>query len=256
MSVTIKNLQFSYSKSTADRGFQLSIPEWSVAAGESLFLQGPSGCGKSTLLNLICGTLAVSPPPEGCPNKDNPDKSNPDKGNWGEICVLGQPLHQMNGLQRDAFRGQQIGYVFQQFNLIPWLSPVENIQLAARFAKISEPANQLKERIAQLLDSLMLPGQFHQSPAGQLSIGQQQRVAIARALINKPGLLITDEPTSALDSANRDQFIKILKSLIAEKQTTLMFVSHDDSLARHFERVDTFADINRAYSPAETTACF
>lgn len=245
MSVTIKNLQFSYSKSTADQGFQLSIPEWSVAAGESLFLQGPSGCGKSTLLNLICGTLAVSPPPEG----------SPDKGNWGEICVLGQPLHQMNGLQRDAFRGQQIGYVFQQFNLIPWLSPIENIQLAARFAKTSEPANQLKDRIKQLLDSLMLPGQYHQSPAGQLSIGQQQRVAIARALINKPGLLIADEPTSALDSANRDQFIEVLKSLIAEKQTTLMFVSHDDSLARHFERVDAFTDINRASSPLETTGC-
>lgn len=251
MSVTIKNLQFSYSKSTADQGFQLSIPEWSVGAGESLFLQGPSGCGKSTLLNLICGTLAVNPPPEGNPNKGNPGKSN-----WGEICVLGQSMHRMNGLQRDAFRGQQIGYVFQQFNLIPWLSPMENIQLAARFAKTSEPANQLKERIKQLLDSLMLPGQYHQSPASQLSIGQQQRVAIARALINKPGLLIADEPTSALDSANRDQFIAILKSLIAEKQTTLIFVSHDDSLARHFERVDSLAEINRAYSSTETTACF
>lgn len=149
----------------------------------------------------------------------------------------------MSGGQRDKWRAQHIGVVFQQFNLIPYLSALDNIKLAAQFAGRSRHARQHAD---QLLEALGIQARLHRQPAGQLSIGQQQRVAIARAMINQPELLIVDEPTSALDKQNRDTFMALLLEQVSENQTALVFVSHDETLAHHFQRHESLMQINQA----------
>ena len=221
MIINLQNLHFSYPESQGKR--VLDVPSWSVAAQEHVFVHGPSGGGKSTLLNLLSGIY---------------------KPSGGELSVMDCRLDSMSRRQRDQFRAMHIGYVFQQFNLIPYLNPVENIQLATQFAKRESKSASIKE-IEALLERLKLPAADHYKPASQLSIGQQQRVAIARALINKPQLLIADEPTSSLDQKNRDNFMSVLMSLVDENNITLVFVSHDMSLSKYFNRIDALSDINR-----------
>jgi putative ABC transport system ATP-binding protein len=187
-------------------------------------VHGPSGIGKSTLLNIISGVLS---------------------GYTGQVSVLEQPLAALSSRQRDRFRAAHIGYVFQQFNLIPYLSAVENIQLASHFSKETKQQATLKN-IQVILDSLNIADTDWHKPVTQLSIGQKQRVAIARALINKPELLIADEPTSSLDAANRDRFMSVLMALIAENDTTLLFVSHDQSLSGYFDRVESLSEMNQS----------
>lgn len=200
----------------------LNIPSWSLATAEQAFIYGPSGLGKSTLLNLLSGMLPVSK---------------------GQLNVFGQRLDKMSNSERDSFRANNIGYVFQQFNLIPYLNAIDNIQLANYLSnQTSQPY--LDDEIKQLLASLNLPQKDWKTPARNLSIGQQQRVAIARALINKPKLLIADEPTSSLDQANRDAFMTMLMSMVTENNITLLFVSHDMSLSQYFNRVEALSDIN------------
>ena len=221
MAIDLKDVRFSYPEAPGKR--VLGIPRWSVADGEPVFVHGPSGSGKSTLLNLLSGML---PAPEG------------------EISVLGNRLDQMSNRQRDRFRANHIGYVFQQFNLIPYLDAVDNIQLASHFSEHRKSAD-LRAEITELLSRLNIDAEDWHKPASKLSIGQQQRVAIARALINRPELLIADEPTSSLDQQNRDNFITLLMSLVDAQQSTLLFVSHDMTLAHHFARVDALAEINQ-----------
>ena len=194
-----------------------------MASNERVFVHGPSGGGKSTLLNLLSGILS-SP--------------------CGEVSVLGERLDQMSDRQRDRFRANHIGYVFQQFNLIPYLDAVDNIQLASHFSK-RKRETLLRDEIESLLSMLNVAPTDWYKPTARLSIGQQQRVAIARALINKPELLIADEPTSSLDQHNRDNFMSLLMPLAAEQKLTLLFVSHDMSLARYFDRTDALCDINQ-----------
>jgi putative ABC transport system ATP-binding protein len=199
----------------------LDIPAWSLEPGEQVFLYGPSGTGKSTFLNLLAGILLP---------------------NTGEICVLGKRLNTLSGRQRDKWRAQHIGVVFQQFNLIPYLDAVSNIELAAHFAGTKKT----KHRALELLNALGIDQHLHNQAAGLLSIGQQQRVAIARALVNSPELLIVDEPTSALDQQNRDAFMSLLFDQAKLHQTALVFVSHDLALADAFHRVEALADLNQA----------
>ncbi len=221
MTISLSNVQFAYPD--APDKWVLNIPSWLVAPPEHVFVHGPSGCGKSTLLNLLSGILS-------------PDQ--------GEISVLGRRIDRMSHRQRDQFRANHIGYVFQQFNLIPYLNAVENIQLASYFSKLSR-ASALRDEIEGLLTALNIsPADWHK-PTAKLSIGQQQRVAIARALINKPELLIADEPTSSLDQHNRDNFMSVLMSLVTAYEITLLFVSHDMSLSRYFKRIDALSDISR-----------
>lgn len=223
--IAIKDLTFSYkSKDGTNEGPLLTIPSWTVSKGERIFLHGPSGSGKSTLLNILSGLL---------PNKH------------GTVEVLGHTLSAMSNRQRDRFRARHIGYVFQQFNLIPYLSAIENIQLAQQFAASNHDAKTASHQyIASLLESLGLHGEQHTKPSSQLSIGQQQRVAIARALINEPDILIADEPTSSLDQANRDRFMETLNQTAQDRNMTLLFVSHDRSLEKHFERIDALTALN------------
>ena len=221
MSVLLENIRFAYAANQP----LLAIPHWSIAADERVFILGASGSGKSTLLNLLGGLL---------------------KPQQGQVTVCGQNLTQLGASQCDRFRANNLGIIFQQFNLVGYLSAVDNIRLAARFAAKWRNREGLQQAITQLLQQLNIATSLWQRPARQLSIGQQQRIAIARALINQPRLLIADEPTSALDYDNREAFIKLLQQMAASRNTALVFVSHDRSLSRHFSRVDTMAQLNQA----------
>ena len=219
MAISASNLKYAYSGQTDNP--VVDIQTWEVAAGEQVFVQGPSGCGKSTLLNLLSGIITPSS---------------------GQLNVFGCEFDRVSAGQRDAFRARNIGYVFQQYNLVPFLSAVENILLARHFV-----GKKLEQEHAHLaLSQLNIADSERTKPVRQLSIGQQQRVAIARAFINKPKLLLADEPTSSLDQNNRDTFIELLLSLAAEQKMTVLFVSHDQSLSHHFDRVVQMNEINQA----------
>lgn len=223
MTIHVTNLQFCYPEKPESP--VLSIPSWSISQGERVFIHGPSGCGKSTLLNLISGML---------------------RPNQGQISVQGERLDTMGAAKRDHFRARHIGYVFQQFNLIPYLSPVENILLGNYFGKRDNAP--LKADIEAMLSTLNIEENTWFQACEKLSIGQQQRVAIARALIKNPEILIADEPTSSLDPKNRDNFMSVLMPMLEKQNTTLIVVSHDMFLADFFSRVEHFSELNRDLS--------
>ena len=218
--IAINSLSYAYQ---TDKSI-LSIPQWSLGQGERVFLYGDSGSGKTTLLNLLCGILVPTN---------------------GSIALFGEALATMTNRQRDTFRAQHIGVVFQQFNLIPYLTVFKNIQLAAYFARASRAqTQQLLSRAQSLIDTLGLPKDVLHKRVNQLSVGQQQRVAIARALINQPKLLLVDEPTSALDASARDAFMQLLMHICEAEQTSLIFVSHDAALGEYFERKVDLTQLN------------
>ena len=146
--------------------------------------------------------------------------------------------------ERDRFRAGNIGFVFQQFNLIPYLSVLDNILLAAQFGEIADVS--ARARAEELLIKVNLEVELHGRPAGQLSIGQQQRVAIVRALINSPELLLVDEPTSALDHRNRDSFLNLLTDILGESGCAMIFVSHDPEIWKYFDSKLTMFDLKKA----------
>jgi putative ABC transport system ATP-binding protein len=192
----------------------------SLEPGEKLFVTGPSGSGKSTLLGLVSGIL---------------------KPTAGKISVGGRDLGSLTGPERDRFRGDNVGYIFQEFNLVPYLSPVENVLLPCRFSKARREralsGHETPDDAAKdLLKRLSIPGEDFRRESKKLSVGQQQRVAAARALIGNPKLLIADEPTSALDGEIARVFLKLLLKECEERGSTLIFVSHDGSLAEGFTR--------------------
>ncbi|WP_039928118.1 ABC transporter ATP-binding protein [Alishewanella jeotgali] len=205
--IELKDLKFWYQPG----GWQLAIPKLSLSSGQHLFVRGASGSGKTTLLNLLCGITVP---------------------NAGEIWLNGMALHQLSASRRDKLRASEIGVVFQQLNLIPYLSVLDNVLLRAAFARA--PAAAMQQRARELLTALGLGDNYWQQKASQLSVGQQQRVAIARALLTQPTLLIADEPTSALDADNRDAFMQVLLSEADKSGTTVIFVSHDSQLQRYF----------------------
>ncbi|MDF3983581.1 ATP-binding cassette domain-containing protein [Luteibacter sp. PPL201] len=202
-------------------GVMLAVNDMDVARGETVFVHGPSGSGKSTLLGLLAGVLA---PGEG------------------DVVVLGTSFASLAAAGRDRFRADHLGYIFQQFNLLPFLSPVENVMLGCAWStERSRRAGGHRAHIAdearRLLQALGLGESVHgRARTGELSVGQQQRVAAARALIGGPSLLLADEPTSALDKASRDAFLRLLLAECAVHGTGVVFVSHDLSLAGHFDR--------------------
>jgi putative ABC transport system ATP-binding protein len=195
--------------------FVLAPPDFTVVEGGSLFLHGPSGSGKSTLLNLIGGVLT---PATGC------------------IELLGGPFSSLPARQRDAFRADHIGFIFQQFNLVPYLSVLDNVLLPCRFSRRrSERAGEASASARALLDRLDIVPALLQRPAHALSVGQQQRVAAARALIGQPEIIIADEPTSALDAARQAAFVELLLAVARDGGSAVVFVSHDQTLAAHFD---------------------
>jgi putative ABC transport system ATP-binding protein len=210
-------LRFSWPSSDS----VLAMDDFHVARGERMFLCGPSGSGKSTLLGLICGVL---------------------KPDAGEVMVLDTVLSALPPSARDRFRADHLGYIFQQFNLLPFLSPIDNVLLGCawskeRTARAGATRDAVREEAVRLLDALGLAaGVLSRARTGDLSVGQQQRVAGARALIGGPSLLVADEPTSALDADTRDAFLSLLLAECSRRGTGVVFVSHDMSLAPHFDR--------------------
>lgn len=219
ITIALKQLTFSYATTPI-----IDIDSLVIDNGERVFIAGPSGCGKSTLLNLISGTLTL-------PQKDE------------HITVLDQSYAQLTARQLDRFRAHNMGIVFQQFNLIGYLSVRENIALSTEFHPCNKTA--LLATIPALIAQLQLPAHIIDQPANTLSIGQQQRVAIARALIHKPSILIVDEPTSALDESATSSFMQTLLAMCDKHHTTLLFVSHDLRLASYFTRTIALNEINR-----------
>ena len=211
----------------------LDISRLEVAAGERVFIKGPSGSGKTTLLNLL-GGVAV---PEA-----------------GGISIMDTDIVALGGARRDAFRADHIGFIFQMFNLVPYLSLVDNVTLPCRFSaarrrRVLERAGTLEAEARRLLGQMGLDVDALASRSvAQLSMGQQQRVAAARSLIGAPELIIADEPTSSIDTEVRRAFLDLLFGEVMQAGTTLLFVSHDPSLEAAFDRTLALAEINRADS--------
>lgn len=203
--------------------FGLHVPSLTLARSETVLLLGESGSGKSTLLSLICGTIIAGS---------------------GRVSVARTDIAKLSAGQRDRFRAEQIGLIFQQFNLLPFASVQDNILLPLRFAP--ERRNRLndpKQEATRLCHDLGLPDGVMSSKAGNISVGQQQRVAAARALIGMPPLIIADEPTSSLDAATQATFLELLFAQSRAHGTTLLMVSHDARLSSQFDRVIHMADI-------------
>ncbi|MBK1706040.1 ABC transporter ATP-binding protein [Halochromatium glycolicum] len=228
MVIDIKGLQFRWQPSAP---LVLAIEDLTVAPGERLFIKGASGSGKSTLLSLIAGVTTAA---------------------VGSVRVIDHALEQLGSVERDHFRADHIGYIFQMFNLIPYLSVVDNVTLPCRFSarrrnKARSRGRGLDAEARRLLQHLdMDHADLHQRAVATLSVGQQQRVAAARALIGSPELLIADEPTSSLDADRRESFIRLLFDECRASGATLVFVSHDASLEHLFDRVIDLAVVNRS----------
>ena len=163
-----------------------------------------------------------------------------------------EDLTRLKSKKRDAFRVDHIGFLFQQFNLIPYLNLVENVLLPCRFSKLryqnaGNTESDLKDEASRLLKLLGLePDKFSDLATQKLSVGQQQRVAAARALIGNPKLILADEPTSALDPENRFAFLELISEECSINQTTLIMVSHDNSLSAQFDQVIDLNVLNQA----------
>ncbi|MGM0571007.1 ATP-binding cassette domain-containing protein [Marinobacter sp.] len=193
---------------------RLGFPDISLPAGEHLFIHGPSGSGKTTLLSLLSGL---------------------NRATLGTIQVHGQDLTRLSGGARDRLRADRTGVIFQQFNLVPYLSALDNVTLPCRLSgRRRQQAGDPATAARQLMTALGLPAETLTRKAPELSTGQQQRVAAARALIGAPPLILADEPTSALDVENRDRFVALLLEQAARTGSSVVFVSHDPALASHF----------------------
>jgi putative ABC transport system ATP-binding protein len=225
--IRIENLSFRYPG--ADSAC-LDIQELHAAAGDRIFIYGPSGSGKSTLLGLLGGVLS-------------PER--------GTISLLGHELTNMSSSARDQLRADHIGFVFQQFNLIPYLSVTDNVLLSCRFSarrrsRAIASGTTLQDEAVRLLDHLDIAPELRHRPVTQLSVGQQQRVAAARALVGRPEIVIADEPTSALDAERQEAFLDLLARECIAAEATLLFVSHDHRLAAGFTREIALPSLNRA----------
>ena len=211
----------------------IDIEAFRITAGESVFLHGPSGCGKSTLLSLLAGVLVADE---------------------GRVSLLGHDWSKLSGAARDRCRVAHVGYIFQQFNLLPYLSVLDNVLLPCRFSQRRESqaarGGSSREQAEHLLGQMGLEPHLWKRQAMQLSVGQQQRVAAARALIGQPEVVIADEPTSALDEDRREAFLDVLLTACAVNHSALVFVSHDQRIAQRFARHVLLPDINRAATSA------
>jgi putative ABC transport system ATP-binding protein len=224
--VELQGMRFRWPGASRDL---LAIDALVIEAGETVFLHGPSGCGKSTLLGLLAGVLRATA---------------------GRVAVAGDDWGATPAWRRDALRAERVGYVFQQFNLLPYLSVLDNVLLPCRFSPArAGRAGDVHHAAARLLERVELDRALWTRPAAALSVGQQQRVAAARALLGRPPLVIADEPTSALDAPLRESFMALLLGECRSAGSTLVFVSHDERLAERFDRRLSLPQINQAVSP-------
>ena len=211
--IKIESLNFYWSKKS---NFKIFVPSLEIKKGEKVLLLGESGSGKTTLLSLICGFL-------------NPLS--------GSISINGNTINKLSSKTKDEYRADNIGIIFQQFNLLPYANVVDNVLLPLYFSQ-ARSKNIINKRAAalELFKQLRLPDDIAQYRASNLSVGQQQRVAVARALIGNPSLIIADEPTSSLDTNAQQLFLDLMFKQISENNSTLLMVSHDKSLSNRFDR--------------------
>jgi putative ABC transport system ATP-binding protein len=206
----------------------LDLPRFEVGGGEQVALVGDSGCGKTTLLHIIAGIV-------------RPDS--------GRIVLNKIELSRYSEAARDGIRADNIGYIFQTFNLLPAFSALENVKLGMAFSR--KPV--VPARARQLLERVGLGHRLHNKPRA-LSVGEQQRVAVARALANQPKLILADEPTANVDARNQQQIVDLIRQTCAEEKIALVLVTHSLDVAKQFQRVDRLPEINRALRPAEVVS--
>ena len=210
--IEIQDLIFRYPSSSKEDSFTLHVPNWSLGGNERAVLHGSSGCGKSTLLNLISGTLAHQE---------------------GTLNVLGVSRKDALESQRRAHRISNIGFVFQDFPLIEYLSALENVVLPYRINPVLSLEEKTHLRAKELLDNLGLHGKYHRKPKA-LSQGERQRVAVARAMITNPKLLLADEPTAGLDPSRAASVMDLLEDMVIENECSLLVVTHDPVIRQRF----------------------
>jgi len=232
--IQLNNVRYRWPKQNHDT---LCINSLIIKKNQHTFLKGASGSGKTTLLNLLAGIL---------------------KPSSGSIELMGEPMQELGSSARDRFRADNIGVVFQQFNLLPYLNILDNVKLPCEFSVKRKQQTQgqendsngnsvsIEDSAKHILQHLKIEESLYHRAVTDLSVGQQQRVAVARALIGKPSLIIADEPTSALDSETRDSFLQLLFSQAEAQGSTIVFVSHDPHIATHFSNVLDLAEINVA----------
>lgn len=220
----MRNVHFAYAREGSPA---FVVEHLVIGAGETVILTGDSGSGKSTLLGLLCGVLAADS---------------------GSVAVAGHPLSGLSGPRRDRIRAEHIGYIFQEANLLPYLSPIENVMLAGQFsvrrrAAAGSTTAQRRASAEDLLGRLGI-GDIER-PSSALSVGQQQRVAAARAVYGEPSLLVADEPTAALDRGNRDRFFELLLGEAKRTGAAVLVVSHDTGIVDLFDRHVTLETVAR-----------
>jgi len=224
MIVTLKDLVVEYQ--VGDETLKvLDIPEWAVGKGAQVAVSGPSGAGKSTLLNITAGLLL---PTEGT------------------VMVAGSELTRLSEAERDRFRADSIGYIFQNFNLLQGYTAIENVLLGMTFSTQKSD----KEAAQDLLSMVGLSHRINHYPR-ELSIGEQQRVAIARALSKQPELILADEPTGSLDPLHTDEVISKLREVSSNLGCTLILVSHEQAVVSAFEEQILFLELNQAFKHEE-----
>lgn len=239
MSIQLSNLTKRYVAPDGTVVPVIDVPQFQLADGEQVALIGTSGSGKTTLLNLIAGILGpdggqILFTPKGAENAAAIEYATPGASQTVNLTELSEA-------QRDVFRGENIGYIFQTHHLLPGFTALENVQLGMSFTgrKID------KNWATHLLTEVGLGERLHYKPA-KLSVGQQQRVAVARALANRPRLVLADEPTGALDEINAAQVMTLIRNLCREIGAALLLVTHDLDIAGQFERVIDLKELNRA----------
>jgi putative ABC transport system ATP-binding protein len=228
MALRLENLTKRYTAPDGSVVPVIDVSSFDLADGEQVALVGGSGTGKTTLLHLIAGILA----PDG-----------------GSILFDGTDVARLTEAQRDVFRGQNIGYVFQTHHLLPGFTALENVLLGMSFT--GRPHDPQWAR--HLLEEVGLSERLHYKPE-RLSVGQQQRVAVARALANRPRLVLADEPTGALDPRNAQAVLELIRTLCSEVGASLLLVSHDPAITTQLPRAVSLAELNRAGLQATAAA--
>jgi ABC-type lipoprotein export system ATPase subunit len=218
--IELEQVRKSFATPGGGRTDVLDVPGFRLAAGEHCALEGKSGSGKSTLLNVIAGIL-------------RPDS--------GRVVIAGIDITRLDEARRDRLRADALGLVFQQFNLLPGFTALENVLVAMSFG--SGRAD--RGRATELLAAVGLADRLHHRPA-QLSTGQQQRVAVARALANRPRAVLADEPTASVDAAHQQQVIDLLRDTCTAQNVALLVVTHAPEVARQFPRRLRLEEFNRA----------
>lgn len=216
----LEHVRKSYVEPNGNRLPILDIERFVVAPGEQVVLRGRSGCGKTTLLNCIAGLTTVDA---------------------GLIKVDGRDVTKLPEAGRDHFRAQNLGFVFQTFNLLPAFTALENVMLGMTFTGIPPDAS----RAEKLLGDVGLSHRLGHKPR-TLSVGEQQRVAVARALANKPKLILADEPTANVDPAHQQQIVDLLREACRRENVAMLLVTHAAEVADQFDRVEHLEQVNRA----------